>query len=73
MSMLHDSSDVGGEYGVHNQDYPAAPLGCKDSNTSNHLVGCQINVGKHLVRDIVLARQLYYFSFLRFTLLFWLC
>lgn len=41
--------DVGGEYGVHNQDYPAAPLGCKDSNTSNPLVGCQINVARKAI------------------------
>lgn len=48
---MHDAIHDGGPFGVKNQEYPAALLGCKSKNFSDCLVGCQIKEGANPVQE----------------------
>uniref|UniRef100_A0A166F5H7 Uncharacterized protein n=1 Tax=Daucus carota subsp. sativus TaxID=79200 RepID=A0A166F5H7_DAUCS len=50
-SVVHDAIHAGGTFGANNREYPAALLGCKSNNFSDHSVRCRIDVGTNPVQD----------------------
>lgn len=61
--MVHDAIHAGGTFVADNREYPAALLGCKSNNFSDHSVRCRIDVGTNPVQDTLKSKIFLWSSF----------